>query len=519
MSGEAVCIYTRVSTTMQAQNDLSLPDQVKSIRAFADEKGWDIVADFTDPGFSARSDNRPAFQAMMARALAKPPEFKRIIVHSMSRLFRDEMYYEQYRRKLEKNGVQIVSITQDFGEGPGADFTRRIMALTDEINSIENAKHVQRAMLENARQNFWNGSAAPLGYRSVVAEVRGIKQKKKLEVDVEGAEIVRLIFQLYLEGDGISGPLGIKNTVKHLNAHGFLTPKNNKFHISYVEKILKDERYIGRAYYNVRDCRLKIDRPREDWIMFSIPRIISDEDFQRVQTQLTLRNPKITAPRRVNSNVLLTGLAICGGCGTEMLRESGKGGKYHYYRCSRLKRTGACDGGSPQAINATLLDGIVLDKVCDQILTPDRVQLVVNQVAAKRAAGTEEAAISLRQLRESRLKTTKKLTNLISMLAEGIVEATDSFKGLIKTTEGDAERIGNLIAVQERIVRATSTAITLEQATAFAIAFRQKLTTSAPALQKRIIRSFVKHIVITNDEIAIIGADTDLHEVVTGSLN
>lgn len=439
MSGEAACIYLRVSTTQQAQHDISIPDQENKIRDFAAVKGWDVVAQFTDAGRSARDDKRPAFQEMMARALAKPPQFKRIIVHSMSRLFRDEMYYELYRRKLEKNGVQIVSITQDFGEGSGADLTRRIMALTDEINSIENAKHVQRAMQENARQNFWNGSSAPLGYRTVVAERRGLKEKKKLEIDAEGAVTVRLIFRLYLEGDGLSGPLGIKNIVKHLNAHGLQTPLGNKFHISYIEKILKDERYAGRSYYNVKDTRLNVTRPREEWIVVSIPPMFTEEEFQRVQTQLALRNPKVTAPRLVNSNVLLTGLVICGGCGTAMMRQSGKAGKYHYYRCSRLRRTGECDGGSPQGVNASLLDRIVLARISDQILTPERVQLIVAKVAEKRAAGTEEAAISLRQLRDQRAKTSKKLGNLIVMLAEGTVEASDTYKATLKATEADSE--------------------------------------------------------------------------------
>jgi hypothetical protein len=31
------------------------------------------------------------------------------------------------------------------------------------MNTKENAKHVLRAMQENARQEFWNGSAAPFG--------------------------------------------------------------------------------------------------------------------------------------------------------------------------------------------------------------------------------------------------------------------------------------------------------------------------------------------------------------------
>ncbi|AMN47244.1 hypothetical protein ACG33_09080 [Steroidobacter denitrificans] len=47
---------------------------------------------------------------------------------------------------------------------------RQIMALFDEYQSKENAKHVMRALKENARQGFWNGSLPPIGYRTVDAE-------------------------------------------------------------------------------------------------------------------------------------------------------------------------------------------------------------------------------------------------------------------------------------------------------------------------------------------------------------
>jgi DNA invertase Pin-like site-specific DNA recombinase len=74
------------------------------------------------------------------------------------------------------------------------------------MNTKENAKHVLRAMQENARQGFWNGSAAPFGYQVVAAEQRGAKTKKKLAVDPVEAETVRLIFRLVREGDGTNGP-------------------------------------------------------------------------------------------------------------------------------------------------------------------------------------------------------------------------------------------------------------------------------------------------------------------------
>jgi hypothetical protein len=78
---------------------------------------------------------------------------------------------------------------------------RQIMALFDEYQSKENAKHVMRALKENARQGFWNGSLPPVGYRIVAAGQRGAKTKKKLEIDPLHAETVRLIYRLALHGD------------------------------------------------------------------------------------------------------------------------------------------------------------------------------------------------------------------------------------------------------------------------------------------------------------------------------
>src|SRR5690606_7441680 len=63
---------------------------------------------------------------------------------------------EFYVRKLAKNGVKLVSITQEMGDDPMHVMMRQIMALFDEYQSKENAKHVMRALKENARQGFWN---------------------------------------------------------------------------------------------------------------------------------------------------------------------------------------------------------------------------------------------------------------------------------------------------------------------------------------------------------------------------
>jgi DNA invertase Pin-like site-specific DNA recombinase len=155
-------LYLRVSTGRQAENDLSIPDQRRQAKGYCASRGWEIVADYVEPGLSATDDRRPEFQRMIDAAITKPPAF--------------------YVRRLAKAGVRLVSITQELGDDPMSNMIRQIMALFDEYQSKENAKHTLRAMKENARQGFWNGALPPIGYRIVEAsEQRGHRTKKTLD--------------------------------------------------------------------------------------------------------------------------------------------------------------------------------------------------------------------------------------------------------------------------------------------------------------------------------------------------
>jgi DNA invertase Pin-like site-specific DNA recombinase len=91
---------------------------------------------------------------MMEAGTQRPPAFDVVVVHSFSRFFRDHFELEFYVRKLAKNGVKLVSMTQEFGGDPMHVMMRQIMALFDEYQSKENAKHTLRALKENARQGF-----------------------------------------------------------------------------------------------------------------------------------------------------------------------------------------------------------------------------------------------------------------------------------------------------------------------------------------------------------------------------
>ncbi|MEZ5921944.1 MAG: recombinase family protein [Parvularculaceae bacterium] len=121
-------------------------------------------------------------------------------------------------------------------------------------------------MKENAEQGFWNGSRAPFGYRTYTAEVRGIRNKKKIEIDEPEAEIVRLIFRLYVHGDGTLGPIGTKRIATTLNAGGARNRDGQPFRLQFVDKVLRNTAYIGEHYYNRTICDGRSKGPkRSGW--------------------------------------------------------------------------------------------------------------------------------------------------------------------------------------------------------------------------------------------------------------
>jgi DNA invertase Pin-like site-specific DNA recombinase len=322
---QRTALYLRVSTARQAEHDVSIPDQKRQGEAYCQSRGYQVAETYVEPGASATNDRRPEFQRMIEAGTSKPALFDVVIVHSFSRFFRDHFELEFYVRKLAKNGIKLVSITQEMGDDPMHVMMRQIMALFDEYQSTENAKHVLRALKENARQGFWNGSLPPIGYRVVAAEQRGAKVKKKLEIDPLHADTVRLIYRLALEGDGTSGPMGVKNITAHLNRQRISTRDGGRWGIGQVHRILTRATYIGRHEFNKR-AKSKELKPVSEVIAVAVPPLIDQATFDAVQAHLRARNPKVTPARVVSGPTLLTGICFCADCGGAMTLRIGKGG-------------------------------------------------------------------------------------------------------------------------------------------------------------------------------------------------
>lgn len=510
-------LYLRVSTSRQAEHDLSIPDQRRQLQAYCQAKGVAVVDEFVEPGASATDDRRPEFQRMMDAAAQKPALFEFIIVHSFSRFFRDQFQLEFYVRRLAKHGIRLTSITQDLGDDPMSVMMRQIMALFDEYQSKENAKHTLRAMRENARQGYWNGSRAPFGYKIVAAEQRGARTKKKIAPDPTQTETVRLMFRLARVGDE-DGPMGARQIANYLNVRGVRTQTGGRWGVGAVYQILTRETYIGRHRFNVSSWRKKEQKPDDEVVDVAVEPILDPAEFTEVQQIMRSRSPQLKAPRFVSAGTLLGGICFCADCGGAMtLRTSGKGQQYRYYTCCTAARQGktGCRG---RTIPMEELDTIVASYLEDRLLEPGRLKELLSGLLVRREAHAERQKGRIVELKKQAADAEAKLTRLYEAIESGLAEPGDSnLKGRIAelkrirdSARADAER-----AEGHKEDRAAQ--ITPEVLRRFGIEARKKIRTREGGFRRHHLQTLVQRIEVGTDEIRIKGSKTRLLQTLAAS--
>ena len=503
-SPKCVALYLRVSTGRQAAGEVSIPSQRDLTRRYCEARGWIVTEEFVEPGASATDDRRPVFQRMLEQAREPDRRFDVILVHSFSRFYRNGAEMELTIRSLRKVGVEVVSITQPTGDDPSQELMRQIIGIFDEYTSRENGKNVTRAMRESAKQGFWNGSMPPLGYRAVEAERRGGKIKKRLEVDPVEAETVRLIFRLYAEGDGNSGPLGVKETTNWLNRHGYRTRRGAHFGVGPLHRILKSDFYAtGKWQYGIRNSRTGTLHDPTSVIEIPIPTILPLELFERVQRRLAQNRPRVTPPRVVNGPTLLAGLAVCASCGAGMTRTgtSRRGRTYSYYSCggSHQKGRSVCQG---RHIPRARLEGLVVENVKEHLFGRDRLARIL-EALIEREGARDEAVQKRRSALEAEIAGhDDRLKRLYRAIEEGIVELDDDLKERVQTLKherGTAQAALDRIAIQSR-VSAEITPIRLE---AFSRLMRDKLDTGDVQARKAYLKSIIAQVEVGDDKIRV----------------
>lgn len=104
-------IYTRVSTTGQAMEGVSLEAQLTKAKAWAEANGYCVGGTYSDAGISGkRAGNRPGLQDALREVCAERGNV--LIVYSLSRLARSTKDAISIAEQIEKAGADLVSLTE-----------------------------------------------------------------------------------------------------------------------------------------------------------------------------------------------------------------------------------------------------------------------------------------------------------------------------------------------------------------------------------------------------------------------
>ena len=485
-----VAFYARVSSEKQ-DVDLSISAQLRSLREYALRNSHQVVKEYVDEAESGKTTARPAFREMIAAARRSQRPFDLILVWKYSRFARSREDSIVFKTMLRKNGVRVVSISEPAEDTPTGKLLEAMIESLDEFYSANLGEEVTRGMRESASRGFYISAQAPYGYRKVKAGDGG-KERPKLDVEPNQARIVARIFNLVREGKGLM------EVAKELNREGIAGPKGKGWMKTTIRKILTNEAYTGTLVWgrcSVRD--LPPIRVENAW-----PTIIDRDTFERAHALLKERAPVSLHPKRVASRYLLSGLARCGHCGKALVGQDAKSGQFTYYVCGTLLKKGA--GSCPtRYLNSHQFEGLVVDKIKEHVLTTENLTRLVHIVNED----MDSLAVGCRQRLETVIDQIAdvdcRLEKLYDALETGKVELADLAPRIQQLRQRreqlHAARWESEQQLSDRRVELAD-AETVAQCVA---GLRDLLNESSLAERKAFIRSFVKEVRVTGDEVLV----------------
>lgn len=411
-----VALYARVSSDQQAEKQNSIPSQLRLLHEYALKHGMTVYKEYVDEGESALSVNRPGFLDMMAEAKKQPPPFQAILVWKLSRFARNRQDSILYKSMLRKRGIEVISISEPIDDTPQGQLMEGMIEVIDEFYSAVLSQESLRGMIENARKGYRNGGNPAYGYRHVRVYDENGNPKTKYEIEEQEAEVVRLIFEKYAQGNGL------KNIVMFLNDHGYRPRMAKHWTKTTMANILRSEVYIGWTVFNKKDKETfgQQFKPKSEWIIVKNTHepIISEELFNKVQKLIEKRRPERTPGPTTASQYLLSGLMKCGKCGASYAVSGyGRGKKYAYYNCITYSKKGKkiCTG---RRLRTDKLEEVILKRAKELIFSEENLQKMIRDI--------NRAAKSVKSKYAGRLTELRKKLNDIQMRIRRQYEAIES---------------------------------------------------------------------------------------------
>jgi len=275
-------LYIRVSTQKQAEEGFSLASQRKELDAYCLAMGW-VTCDqhvYIDAGISGKSDDRPAFQAMMVSA--KAGQVQRIVATRLDRIARNLRDLLNTVYELKKHSCALVIKKEQFDTStPQGMFVMQMLGAVGELERTMISDRVSSGRVEKATQGGFLGAPEAFGY----AYSNGV-----FVINEGEASTVRRIFSLFLAGQSLNA------IAKHLNSVEAPTKKGGKWYPVTVSKIIANGRYAGLAQWD------GIEQQGEH------PAIISPEVYEQAHRRLQGLRPGIQLESEIERRLQAKGL-------------------------------------------------------------------------------------------------------------------------------------------------------------------------------------------------------------------
>jgi len=353
--------WARVSTEMQEERGLSLPEQLREIRVYAETRGIEIVEEFSEAASAfQRDEKRVEFRRMLAAARSNP-EVNVILVHDFSRFSRDSVRAKSLVRELRQVGIRVVSLNDPEidPESVAGVYMEAITFAKNEAYSREVAFHTRKGCRANAQtrdtQTGWcykNGGQPIFGFRSVQLkrgeERRGRAIMKTIwlpdETMVSGRPMHEWAQEcLRMAARGAS----LDELRDFCNSHGIPGRRKQFWSQSTWNSLLQPAvlmKYCGYEVWNVHR-KDGSQRPPDEWLIVedAHPPLITEEEARTIgaarQSAKGKRFDTGYSRSRTSSYLLSGGLFVCERCGSNMVGYYSTSGRY--YLCgSQVYRRG-----------------------------------------------------------------------------------------------------------------------------------------------------------------------------------
>ena len=484
-------IYTRYSSA--GQREESNEAQIRACMEFAQRNGINIVKTYSDSAKSGTTAEREKFLEMIQDS--EQGLFKTLLIHKFDRFARNKYDSAIFKRKLNENGVRIISVTENLDDSPEGMMLESVLEGMAQYFSLNLAREVMKGMRESAYNCTHLGGIPPLGYDVDPTT-------KKYVVNEGEAAVVRAIFSKYADGIGYSQILG------YLNGMGHKTKRGYAFGKSSLNKMLSNEKYTGKFIFNrmlekdMSGNRRPQEKPREEWIIVpgGLPTIIDQETFEKVQVKLA-NNRKNGGRFKAREVYLLSGIVFCGECGSNMYgntRHCGRNKtKYSSYRCSDRVQHKGCRN---KELRKEYLEGYVLDQMYNRLFSENSIKqlsTMLNEYNQRRSAETNtELAFVTGELEE----VVGKISKIIRLVSEAGI-SIDTVAADLKQLE---ERKRFLESHIQDITLATKTsAITEDMIVDLVAQSSEFVRTKNIAECRNFIESYVDRVVVFEERVEV----------------